>query len=229
MNFLTNLDLSQNQLLNAVLQPLAVSPANAKIGQIYYNTTDKAIYVFTGSGWTKGVGKIEIDLSEYYTKEQIDAGFYTKEDINQMIGDGAGIGLQVVEQLPSTGASNIIYLVPSENDRELNTYDEYLWTGDAFERVGDTSIDLSDYVTKEELSGMGIAAQYIMTLSAGATTKTSPTLSGSFNTLSAYNKYNHEALIVGYTVDQHEGDFTVTVDIQKEFISDIEIIITYMR
>ena len=34
MKFLTNLDLSQNEIQNAVIQPLAAAPANPKLGQI---------------------------------------------------------------------------------------------------------------------------------------------------------------------------------------------------
>ena len=44
MNYLTNLNLNQNEIQNAVIQPLAVAPSNPKEGQIYYNSTDKFIY-----------------------------------------------------------------------------------------------------------------------------------------------------------------------------------------
>ena len=46
--FLVNLDLSKNELQNAVIQPLATAPANPKFGQIYTNSTDKVIYQFDG-------------------------------------------------------------------------------------------------------------------------------------------------------------------------------------
>ena len=39
MKYLSNIDLSQNELQNAVIQKLAAAPSNPKIGQIYYNTT----------------------------------------------------------------------------------------------------------------------------------------------------------------------------------------------
>ena len=38
---LTNLDLSKNELQNAVVQPLAVAPSNPALGQIYTNSADK--------------------------------------------------------------------------------------------------------------------------------------------------------------------------------------------
>jgi hypothetical protein len=48
---LVDIDLNKNQLLNAVVQNLATAPASPKQGQVYYNTTDKTIYVWTGSIW----------------------------------------------------------------------------------------------------------------------------------------------------------------------------------
>lgn len=59
MIFLTNIDLSNNQLQNAVIQPLGTPPANPVEGQIYYNSTAnvKSIFVFTGTGWA-AVGDI---------------------------------------------------------------------------------------------------------------------------------------------------------------------------
>ncbi len=49
--YLVNLNLSKNELQNAVIQPLATAPANPKEGQIYYNSSDKFIYRFDGTNW----------------------------------------------------------------------------------------------------------------------------------------------------------------------------------
>ena len=51
MNFLNNVNFNQNQLLEAVLQAVAVEPSQAVAGQIYYNTKNKRAYVYTGSVW----------------------------------------------------------------------------------------------------------------------------------------------------------------------------------
>lgn len=51
MKFLVNLNLLQNELQNAVLQPLATAPATPKLGQIYYNSTDKLAYIYDGTAW----------------------------------------------------------------------------------------------------------------------------------------------------------------------------------
>ena len=51
MKILTNLNLSQNELQEAVLHQLATAPENAVVGQIYFNTTDKKAYIYKETGW----------------------------------------------------------------------------------------------------------------------------------------------------------------------------------
>ncbi len=51
MKILTHLNLSQNELQNAVLHKLATAPANPVVGQIYFNTTDKKAYIYQETGW----------------------------------------------------------------------------------------------------------------------------------------------------------------------------------
>lgn len=53
MRFLTNLNLLSNELQNAVIQVLATDPANGKIGQIYYNSANKALMQYDGTQWKK--------------------------------------------------------------------------------------------------------------------------------------------------------------------------------
>lgn len=277
---LTNLNLNKNELQNAVLQPLAVAPANPKLGQIYTDSSSepKAIKWYDGTGWklvgvvyeqTSALGKVitglssngtvtvtnvkDLQLTDYTpveggyvtagsnlesalkaldqavknavagggevnqfafsnikvstitvsatgktdtvefvagsniqlvadaSKKTItitavvptklseltnDEGFidntvsnlvnyytksstYSKDEVNTLIGNLATISVQVVSSLPGTGKSNIIYLIAKATaDGEQNSYDEYLWTGTKFERIGDTTIDLSGYLQK---------------------------------------------------------------------------------
>jgi hypothetical protein len=56
--FLVNLDLSKNQLLNAAIQNLASAPSSPVAGQIYFNTTDLAVYFWDGSAWVNVSGDI---------------------------------------------------------------------------------------------------------------------------------------------------------------------------
>ena len=59
---------------------------------------------------------------------------------------------KVVDSLPvspSMGDENKIHLVLSTNSEEGNTYDEYLWVNNSWEKIGSfiPSVDLSDYAT----------------------------------------------------------------------------------
>lgn len=51
--FVTNINLLQNELQNAVVQVLAIDPANGKMGQIYYNSTHKALMQYDGAKWNR--------------------------------------------------------------------------------------------------------------------------------------------------------------------------------
>lgn len=88
------------------------------------------------------------NLTNYYKKTET----YTQEEVNNKIAAIKTIQMKPVNELPATGESNVIYLVPKAGGGTTqNIKDEYLWTGTAFEKIGDTEIDLSGYWSKEEL------------------------------------------------------------------------------
>lgn len=53
MKYVNSLNLLQNELQNAVIQVLATDPANGKMGQIYYNSTHKALMQYDGAKWNR--------------------------------------------------------------------------------------------------------------------------------------------------------------------------------
>lgn len=61
MDILVNLNLNKNEIQNAVLQPLAVAPSNPKVGQIYYNSVDKTLYVYDGTAWVGGGSVLSVN------------------------------------------------------------------------------------------------------------------------------------------------------------------------
>jgi len=87
------------------------------------------------------------NLSNYYLKTET----YTQAEVNTLIGQVATISIQVVESLPTTGEANVIYLVPHAGTETSNYYDEYLWINNAWEMIGTTQVDLTNYVTKSGL------------------------------------------------------------------------------
>lgn len=53
--------------------------------------------------------------------------------------------------LPATGENGVIYLVPNGKTAP-NQYTEWVWTGAAYEQLGDVGVDLSGYAKKSELT-----------------------------------------------------------------------------
>lgn len=52
-SFLTNINLKQNELQNAVIQHLETAPSNPKNGQVYYDTTKSKFCVFENTTWVE--------------------------------------------------------------------------------------------------------------------------------------------------------------------------------
>lgn len=65
-------------------------------------------------------------------------------------GTPGAVKMQVVDTLPDVGETDTIYLLKKEKPGVQNLYDEYVYTDSGWEHIGDTSVDLSDYYTKEE-------------------------------------------------------------------------------
>ena len=53
MKYVNSLNLLQNELQNAVIQVLATDPATGKLGQIYYNSANKALMQYDGTQWNR--------------------------------------------------------------------------------------------------------------------------------------------------------------------------------
>ena len=89
------------------------------------------------------------DLANYYTKSQT----YTQAEVNQLISGIVTLNILVVQALPTQDISTTtIYLVPKQDTGTSDIYDEYLYINNAWELIGTTQIDLSNYVTTTDLS-----------------------------------------------------------------------------
>lgn len=95
---------------------------------VYFITDTKRIYV----------GDIE------YTDDTT-MNTATKQYIDNAIGGITEFDTSVVNELPQNGVKGIIYFVP-HNHGTGDTYDEYIWVSNAFEKIGNTDINLSGYI-----------------------------------------------------------------------------------
>lgn len=82
------------------------------------------------------------DLVNYYLKSET----YTQAEVDNLIGQISTVSFEIVQSLPQTGQSNIIYLLANSGTTP-NVYDEYVWINNAWEKIGSTAIDLSNYWT----------------------------------------------------------------------------------
>ena len=51
-----------------------------------------------------------------------------------------------------SGKTGVIYLVPKNDGETSDIYYEYIYTGNVFEKIGDTSVDLSEYLKSTDIA-----------------------------------------------------------------------------
>lgn len=139
MIYLTNINLNQNELQNAILQPLAVAPSNPKLGQIYTDSTSNKIKWYNGTKWTTvGVlvesstsnGKIKVDGVEMTVYELPAA---TQSILGGVKIDGSGLEMdendvlkkrtQFLEVTANDGETDIEALSRAITEKSLNVYE----------------------------------------------------------------------------------------------------------
>ena len=134
-----------------------------KHGEIVYPISKEgAIYddngILLSSKISTFITRLVDNLANYYLKSEL----YTKEEIDTLIGAIQGFSYIVVSELPIASALTMgtIYLVPSEDPQTQNVKDEYITIRSgsigsytySWEQIGSTAIDLSGYVTTEDLN-----------------------------------------------------------------------------
>lgn len=72
---------------------------------------------------------------------------------------GAQARAEIVDELPETGQTNTIYLVPKEDGQG---FDEYIYVDGQWELLGDTDIELDRYVEKTDFSAYTASTQSLI-------------------------------------------------------------------
>lgn len=112
--------------------------------------------------------KAQIEAYGYKTGNDVEAaitakGYQTAAQVQALIASEIGsvteIDIQVVSSLPKTGAKGVIYLVAHAHTDASDVYDEYVWVEatSKFEKIGNTDIDLSQYVKSADMVDVTVA------------------------------------------------------------------------
>lgn len=144
-------------------------PTNAQIAQqiegYEYQTAADVEKTVTSKGFQTAANvKSTVEGYNYQTAAQVETkitgkGYQTaaqvQSAINSALAGVTGIDIKVVESLPTTGSKGIIYLVAHSHGSGDN-YDEYVWVADksAYEKIGNTDVDLSGYLQKDDIVGL---------------------------------------------------------------------------
>lgn len=120
------------------------------------------------------------DLTNYYTTSQT----YTQSEVNQLIGAINQFKYEIAASTSAvtSPASNVLYLIGPTGSGS-DKYEEYVYTNSTWTKIGDTSVDLSGYVTNvTTAAGSHIAENGTPTVTAntvnGVTTLTFDYLKG---------------------------------------------------
>lgn len=120
---------------NGVTIPLVEKAVNIEVPQKVSELTNDADYI------TAGVS----GLINYYSKAET----YTREEVQTLINAMTHLSFLIVAELPTTNISTTtIYLVPNGDlAPKPSVYDEYIYINNAWEKIGSTQVDLSNYAT----------------------------------------------------------------------------------
>lgn len=89
------------------------------------------------------------DLANYYLKSET----YTQSEVDALIGAISQFHYEIAASTSAvtSPASNVLYLIGPAGSG-ADKYEEYVYANNTWTKIGDTSIDLSDYVTTSALS-----------------------------------------------------------------------------
>lgn len=152
------------EIINASQEaPEAPVKIQVSSGNIYYqgpkgDTPVKGVDYFTPADIAEVLAQVpEVDLTPYATKTEVAAvasnaasNYATKTEMSAAIQNATfgSLKRQVVQTLPVSNIdSNTIYMVAKTGDTG-DVYDEYIYTNNNWELIGNTAVDLTGYATE---------------------------------------------------------------------------------
>lgn len=145
---------NNNQLTNGAGYQTAAQVSSAISASGYQANVIESIKV---NGTAQSITNKAVDISvPTNNNNQLTngAGYQTSSQVSSAISAAIAnvtqFDFQIVASLPATGVKGTIYLV-SNSGSGTNSYDEYIYVSNAWEKIGTTAVDLSGYVQTSDL------------------------------------------------------------------------------
>lgn len=136
-------------------------------------------------------------------------GYYTKAQVDALIGGISGFSYEIYPSLSSVTdpKSNVLYLI-GPTGTGTDKYEEYVYSNNAWTKIGDTSIDLSGYVQDADLLPL---AEAIAANDLRIRSFEDWLLNPSFDDLAVYSLSAQELNLGGYLFDGEGIDRAISL------------------
>lgn len=103
------------------------------------------------------IDDLETSLTNVYTKTETDSA------IAAAIAAVDHLSREIVVALPETANENVIYMILREGGTGQDVYNEYMYINGAWEIIGDTSVDLTDYAKTKDILVKSVSSDFTVT------------------------------------------------------------------
>lgn len=112
-------------------------------------TTEQRTFAVASPSQTRRV----INVTDPVNNQDAATKKYVDTTVTDAVGNIVGMKFSVVTELPTSGENGTIYLIAHEHG-DGDSYDEYIWldTSSKFEKIGNTDVDLTDYIKRTDIS-----------------------------------------------------------------------------